>query len=67
MTAAGRTRLEIGNRAELFLTTHFEPLWRAVQDSGPLRRRVNAGLINRAVDKMAPRPYPLTRTDWRRR
>jgi len=60
VTVAGRSRQEIGNQAEFFLTTHFEPVWRAIQGNGPLRRAVNSGLINRANEKMAPRPYPLS-------
>ncbi len=57
---AGRSRQEFGNQAEFFLTTNFAPVWELVQRNGPLRRAVNCGLINRAVEKMGPRPYPLS-------
>lgn len=54
------TRDGIANRAELLLTTRCEPLWRAVQANGFLRRTTNRLLIDRAVQKMAPRPDPLS-------
>lgn len=51
---------EAANQAEFFLTTSFAPAWKLAQRIGPLRRAVNSGLINRAVEKMGPRPYPFS-------
>jgi prostaglandin-endoperoxide synthase 2 len=48
------------NRLEFHVTTHFGPLWRLIQRVGPLRRRVNRILINRAISRIAPRPHPLS-------
>ncbi|MDQ3729655.1 MAG: heme peroxidase [Actinomycetota bacterium] len=60
MARGSRIRQGIANQAEFFLTTHFEPVWTKVQGNDRLRRAVNSGLINRAVEKMGPRPYPLS-------
>lgn len=59
---AGRrtTRDGLANRAEFLLTTRFGPLWSLVQANGVLRRTANRRLVNRAVEKMAPRPDPLS-------
>jgi prostaglandin-endoperoxide synthase 2 len=55
----------LANRLETYATTHFEPLWDAVQRSRPVRRRVNRVLINRAILKMPTRPNPLsTKADY---
>ena len=53
-------RVEMANKVEFFLTTNLEPVWKTVQRNGFLRRTVNGKLIDRAVEKMEPRPYPLS-------
>jgi prostaglandin-endoperoxide synthase 2 len=50
----------IRNRLETELLTRGEPLWRLVQRVGPLRRRVNRLLVNRAIMKTKTRPYPFS-------
>lgn len=62
MSTASRNtaRDGIANRVEFLLTTGFEPLWNLVQGNGFLRRTVNQRLVNRAVEKMPPRPDPLS-------
>lgn len=50
----------LANRIEFYVTTHFAPVWRLIQLSTPLRRRVNRLLINRAILKMPTRPNPLS-------
>ncbi|MDQ3608226.1 MAG: heme peroxidase [Actinomycetota bacterium] len=60
-TATRRTARDgIGNRAEFLLTTRFEPLWNLVQANGLLRRTANRRLVDRAIEKMATRPDPLS-------
>ncbi len=60
-TATRRTARDgIGNRAELLFTTRFAPLWNLVQANGLLRRSANRRLVDRAIQKMAPRPDPLS-------
>jgi prostaglandin-endoperoxide synthase 2 len=58
---AGRStkRDGVANRLEFHALTHFEPLWRIL--SRPrLRSQVNRVLINSAVNKVPPRPHPLS-------
>lgn len=60
-TATRRTARDgIANQAELLFTTRFEPLWSLVQANGVLRRAANRRLVDRAVEKMPPRPDPLS-------
>ena len=48
------------NRAELFLMTRGESLWGGLQARPRLRRAANRRLIDRAIEKMEPRPDPLS-------
>ncbi|SDH01507.1 prostaglandin-endoperoxide synthase 2 [Sinosporangium album] len=48
------------NRLRYLALIHGRPLWDAVQAVPPLRRRVNASLIDRAIREMPPRPEPLS-------
>lgn len=59
---SGRSTARDGalNRLEFYLTTHFRPVWELVQKIPPVRRWVNRFLINRAINRIPPRPYPLS-------
>ncbi|GAA3126626.1 peroxidase family protein [Streptosporangium carneum] len=48
------------NRLRFLALTSGRPLWDLVQAVEPLRRRVNASLIDHAVREMPPRPEPLS-------
>ena len=48
------------NRIELLVLTNFELLWRLVQRSSWLTRRVNRFLTNFTIYKVATRPYPFS-------
>ncbi|GAA4239965.1 hypothetical protein GCM10022254_62870 [Actinomadura meridiana] len=48
------------NRLRYLALTSGGPLWRLVESSTALRRRVNATLIDQAVREMPPRPEPLS-------
>jgi prostaglandin-endoperoxide synthase 2 len=48
------------NRIETYVLTHFGPIWRLIQRSAWLRRRVNRTLINLAVRKTKPRPHQFS-------
>ncbi|SDK68211.1 prostaglandin-endoperoxide synthase 2 [Nonomuraea maritima] len=48
------------NRLRFLALTNGRPFWQAVQRSRPIRRRVNAWLIDSAVREMPPRPEPLS-------
>lgn len=48
------------NRLRFLALTHGRPAWDLVQHAGPVRRRVNAALIDQAVREMPPRPEPLS-------
>ncbi|MCF6469859.1 heme peroxidase [Nonomuraea sp. MG754425] len=50
----------LANRLRFLALTRGRPFWRLVQAGRPLRRRVNAWLIDRAVREMPPRPEPLS-------
>ena len=48
------------NRLETYLLTNFGPVWRLLQGSGWLRRKVNRALTNRAILKTSTRPYAFS-------
>jgi prostaglandin-endoperoxide synthase 2 len=48
------------NKIESFFLTKFKPLWRFAQSIAPLRRWINKKLINNAILKVPPRPYPFS-------
>ena len=50
----------LNNRIEFYALTHFKRLWNAAQRNRLLEKKVNRALINRAILKMATRPYPLS-------
>lgn len=58
---AGRSTARDGlaNRLEFHALTHYEPVWRFLSRPA-LRSRVNRLLINSAVNKVPPRPNPLS-------
>ena len=60
MRAARDIKLDLANRAETFVTTHFQGLWNAVERNPAAYRRVNAALIDRAILKIPTRPNPLS-------
>ncbi|CAA9536282.1 MAG: Animal haem peroxidase [uncultured Thermoleophilia bacterium] len=65
MPARSTVRDGAANRVETYVTTHFEPVWNAVQRVEPVRRRVNRVLVNRAIAKLPTRPNPLsTKADY---
>lgn len=55
-----RANDEIRNRAEFLLTTRFESFWNLVQAHGFLRSTANRRLVNSAIEKVPPRPDPLS-------
>jgi prostaglandin-endoperoxide synthase 2 len=48
------------NRLRFLALTHARPLWDLAQRVRPLRRRLNASLIDHAIREMPPRPEPLS-------
>ncbi|MEV7010024.1 peroxidase family protein [Streptosporangium sp. NPDC051022] len=66
MTAAGGSRARsiatdgAANRLRFLALTRGKPFWDLVQAVEPVRRRVNASLIDHAVREMPPRPEPLS-------
>ncbi|GAA3149055.1 peroxidase family protein [Nonomuraea roseoviolacea] len=48
------------NRLRFLALTNGRPFWDLVQSVPPLRRRLNAALIDHAVREMPPRPEPLS-------
>ncbi|RBQ17314.1 heme peroxidase [Spongiactinospora rosea] len=61
MSTARRIAVDgLGNRLKYRALTGGRPFWDLVQSVRPLRRRVNAVLIDRAVREMPPRPEPLS-------
>ncbi|GAA0969472.1 peroxidase family protein [Actinocorallia libanotica] len=48
------------NRLRFLALTHGRPLWRLAETALPVRRRLNATLIDQAVREMPPRPEPLS-------
>lgn len=65
-TAAGRRKARsiatdgASNRLRFLALTSGRPFWELVQAIQPLRRRLNASLIDQAVREMPPRPEPLS-------
>src|SRR5688500_7258438 len=59
-SARSTERDGIGNKIEFYALTHFKRLWNAAQRNRLLEKKVNRTLINRAILKMATRPYPLS-------
>ena len=59
----GTTRDGLGNRAEFLFTTRFQPFWNLVQANDVLRRMANGRLVDRAIEKVPPRPDPLSTRD----
>lgn len=60
MTKRRMAKYRFANRLELYLTTHFASAWKLAQTIAPLRRWVNRKLINRAINRVPARPYPLS-------
>ncbi|WP_283135226.1 peroxidase family protein [Rhizohabitans arisaemae] len=48
------------NRLRFLALTHGRPLWELAQAVRPVRRRLNAALIDSAIREMPPRPEPLS-------
>lgn len=48
------------NRLEFYLLTHFGGLWHLAQGIPWLRRTLNRRLLNSAINKTPPRPYPFS-------
>ena len=48
------------NRLRFLALTHGRPRWRLAETALPVRRRLNATLIDQAVREMPPRPEPLS-------
>lgn len=48
------------NRLRFLALTNGRPFWDLVQTSQPVRRRINATLIDHAIREMPPRPEPLS-------
>ena len=48
------------DRLRFLALTNGGPLWQAAQAVGPVRRRLNAALIDHAIREMPPRPEPLS-------
>ena len=43
-----------------YATSHYEPFWRLLQRSAPLHRALNRRAINSLIDRVEPRPNPLS-------
>ena len=50
----------VANRLRFLALTNGRPFWELVQSIQPLRRRLNAMLIDHAIREMPPRPEPLS-------
>ncbi|MFI7642479.1 peroxidase family protein [Nonomuraea sp. NPDC049400] len=50
----------LANRLRFLALTNGRPFWDLVQRSQPVRRRINASLIDHAIREMPPRPEPLS-------
>jgi prostaglandin-endoperoxide synthase 2 len=59
-TGRSQARDGFGNKLQTYLLTHFGVVWRIVQKIGPLDRWINARLLNLAINRTAPRPYPFS-------
>jgi prostaglandin-endoperoxide synthase 2 len=53
-------RYGIANRVETYATTNLPGLWRLVQRSPAVHRKVNAILVDRAILKIPTRPNPIS-------
>ncbi len=42
------------------LLTNFKPIWSFIQSNDSLKKKVNKTLINNAINKIPPRPYPFS-------
>ncbi|MEV0612001.1 peroxidase family protein [Nonomuraea sp. NPDC050404] len=60
MTARGIATDGLSNRLRFLALTGGQPFWELVQKIQPVRRRINATLIDQAVREMPPRPEPLS-------
>ncbi|MER7133823.1 peroxidase family protein [Streptosporangium saharense] len=60
MRARGMTTDGVSNRLRFLALTNGRALWKAAQALPPVRRRLNATLIDLAVREMPPRPEPLS-------
>jgi prostaglandin-endoperoxide synthase 2 len=69
MPSRDTSRDGLGNKIEAYVLTHFEPLWRLLNQTTTVGNIVNAILINRAVKKTGSRPFPFSTladyTSWR--
>ncbi|MCA2176323.1 heme peroxidase [Nonomuraea glycinis] len=59
-TARGIATDGLVNRLRFLALTNGRPVWDLVQSIQPVRRRVNASLIDHAIREMPPRPEPLS-------
>jgi hypothetical protein len=53
-------RYSVANRVETYVTTNLSGLWKLVQRTPAVHRRVNRILIDRAILKIPTRPNPLS-------
>ena len=59
--SARNTRRDgLDNKIEFYVLTHFKRFWEVAQHNPRLEKQVNRALINRAILKMATRPFPLS-------
>ncbi|MEU8362796.1 peroxidase family protein [Nonomuraea sp. NPDC048882] len=59
-SARGISTDGLANRLRFLALTNGRPFWDLVQKCPPVRRRLNATLIDHAVREMPPRPEPLS-------
>lgn len=50
----------LNNRVEFHVLTHFKRVWDVAQKRRFLQAKINRALINRAILKIATRPFPLS-------
>lgn len=48
------------NKLETLVLTNFKPIWDIIQSNSDLSKKVNKILINSAINKIPPRPYPFS-------
>ena len=48
------------NKLEMYVLTHFKPIWHLLQSNPSWARKVNQKLINSAIYKIPTRPYPFS-------
>ena len=58
--ARDTSRDGFGNELQTYVLTHFGWLWRLLQRSRPVSRRINKTLIDSAIYKIPTRPFPFS-------